>query len=62
MSEREPEDFKKVEDGFLPRVLPGEVEPQSERVYCADHKCWLVQDAYGNWICYVCVVEDRLDL
>lgn len=43
-------------------VEPEEVPRGSERVYCPIHECWLMQDHYGNSVCIVCLVEDRLDL
>lgn len=54
-------DWNKESTVYEP-VKSEEVPDQSRRVYCPDHECWLIQDAYGNWICVVCLVEDRLNL
>lgn len=42
------------------RIEPEDTGPQSERVYCEEHGCWKIKDAYGNFICIVCLVEDRI--
>lgn len=44
------------------RVPPSDVDPQEEHVYCEEHGCFRIKDLYGNLICVVCLVEDRLEL
>lgn len=45
-----------------PKIKDEEVPEGSQHVYCEKHECWFVSDMYGQFICIVCLVEDRLDL
>lgn len=47
---------------YAPRYDPSVLEEQTkERFWCEEHNCMLIQDALGDWICVVCLVEDRLN-
>lgn len=40
--------------------IPPEDAGGSEHVYCEEHGCWKFKDAYGQFVCVVCLVADRL--
>lgn len=44
------------------RIPPEDIESVESHVFCEEHGCIKFKDLYGNFVCIVCLVEDRLEL